>query len=158
MPATSPPDTASLSRFSPTTTAPLIRTFHPRDLRPPPVPPPPHPPPPRGAHLPLQGVPHPRARQGQRTLLPSQGRDRFPEDPSRLISAIAYSHSRGVLHRDLKPENLLLDDAGSTCMTTLLRPLILLPSPAQLAPRKACQDRGTSRRRRGSRRPQRDAA
>ncbi|XP_074574472.1 CBL-interacting protein kinase 29-like [Curcuma longa] len=29
-----------------------------------------------------------------------------------LISAVAYSHSRGVFHRDLKPENLLLDEAG----------------------------------------------
>ncbi|KAJ8466715.1 hypothetical protein OPV22_029267 [Ensete ventricosum] len=29
-----------------------------------------------------------------------------------LLSAVAYSHSRGVFHRDLKPENLLLDDTG----------------------------------------------
>nr|QSH71632.1 CBL-interacting protein kinase [Hedychium coronarium] len=46
-----------------------------------------------------------------------EDRGRLPEDLSRrlfrqLISAVAYSHSRGVFHRDLKPENLLLDDAG----------------------------------------------
>ncbi|XP_074567183.1 CBL-interacting serine/threonine-protein kinase 11-like [Curcuma longa] len=46
-----------------------------------------------------------------------EDRGRLSEDLSRrlfrqLISAVAYSHSRGVFHRDLKPENLLLDDAG----------------------------------------------
>ncbi|KAG6482424.1 CBL-interacting protein kinase 18-like [Zingiber officinale] len=30
-----------------------------------------------------------------------------------LISAIDFSHSRGVYHRDLKPENLLLDENGN---------------------------------------------
>ncbi|URE23181.1 CBL-interacting serine threonine-protein kinase 11 [Musa troglodytarum] len=44
-------------------------------------------------------------------------RGRLPDDLSRrlfhqLLSAVAYSHSRGVFHRDLKPENLLLDDGG----------------------------------------------
>ncbi|WOL04604.1 hypothetical protein Cni_G13326 [Canna indica] len=44
-------------------------------------------------------------------------RGRLPDDLCRrifrqLLSAVAYSHSRGVCHRDLKPENLLLDDAG----------------------------------------------
>ncbi|WOL01638.1 hypothetical protein Cni_G10355 [Canna indica] len=130
MPATSPPTTASLSRFSPTPAAPLIRPFHPPDLHPPSARPPPHPPPPRGARLPLQGVPRPRARQGWRTLLPSQGRGRFPEDPSRLISVITYSHSRGAFHRDLKPENLLLDDAdsSSTAMQGLSRLRYFPPS------------------------------
>ncbi|KAK8961207.1 CBL-interacting serine/threonine-protein kinase 11 [Platanthera guangdongensis] len=42
---------------------------------------------------------------------------RLPDDLCRryfrqLISAVGYSHSRGVFHRDLKLENLLLDENG----------------------------------------------
>ncbi len=29
-----------------------------------------------------------------------------------VVSALAYSHSRGVLHRDIKPENILIDKDG----------------------------------------------
>lgn len=32
---------------------------------------------------------------------------------SKILSAVAYCHSKSVYHRDLKPENILLDEYGT---------------------------------------------
>jgi serine/threonine protein kinase len=54
------------------------------------------------------------------TLLRHAGRlpaERVLDIARQLFAGLAVAHARGVLHRDLKPANILIDDAGTVCIT-----------------------------------------
>ncbi|KAF8721876.1 hypothetical protein HU200_022820 [Digitaria exilis] len=74
---------------------------------------------------------------------------RLPEHAARrvfaqLVSALVYSHARGVFHRDVKPQNVLLDAAGNLKVSDFGL-AALLPPTAGGSPRDAAaEDDGRS--------------
>ncbi|QDU78451.1 Serine/threonine-protein kinase PknB [Polystyrenella longa] len=78
--------------------------------------------------------------------------DRMVRQFVKVIEALQYAHSRGIIHRDIKPSNLILDESGKLWVgdfgvakldmaATITKSNILIGTPRYMSPEQALGNR-----------------